>query len=412
MVTTMSIKFNFIILVSFSLFIPSLLANDSLISWSSKELALINSLRLNQLADNVNIPSNRFASNANAISLGEKLFNDTRLSENGKVSCASCHKSSYNFTDKLAMAEGIGKTSRRSMPLLGVGSQRWFFWDGRSDSLWSQALGPIENPLEHGFSRTQLAGVIKANYQQQYEKIFGRLPTFQKGVINITAYPSTTNPAINKAWLSLDPKEQNELTQVFVNSGKAIAAFVHTLKFKQTLFDNYADAIISKAELPTPFNLDMQYGLKLFIGKAKCINCHNGPSFSNGEFHHGGVPDNQQIDFGRASVVTDVKQSEFNCYSKWSDADKKTQCLHLDYLNTDKERTQQAFKTPSLRNVSKRPPYMHAGQFKTIIEVIENYTTQSNSNLLTDEISHSGLTNQEIIQLTKFLDALNQPIDN
>lgn len=394
------------------LFVNLLHASELSISWSPKELGIINGLRLSQQVENIEINSNTFAKNPNAVLLGEKLFNDAQLSQNGKISCATCHMSAYNFTDELAQAKGVSQTSRRSMPLVGVGNQQWFFWDGRSDSLWSQALGPIENPLEHGFSRTQLAGLIKSKYQQPYERIFGVLPTFQKNVVDRIAYPTAENSKVNKAWLSLSKKNQNEVNQIFVNSGKAIAAFIHTLTFQATLFDDYADTLITKNKPPKSFDRDMQYGLKLFIGKAQCVNCHNGPSFSNGEFHHAGVPDSEQVDYGRASVLSTLKQGEFNCYSKWSDADKNNECLHLDYLNTDTDKVQQAFKTPSLRNVAKRPPYMHAGQFKTIKDVIENYTKQSNSSLLTDEISHSALTQQEIMQLTKFLAALSQASNN
>ena len=81
-----------------------------------------------------------------AAALGATLFFDQRLSRNGKVACATCHKIDRQFQDDLPHAAGLGTTNRRTMPLAGVAWSPWFFWDGRRDSLWSQALTPLENP--------------------------------------------------------------------------------------------------------------------------------------------------------------------------------------------------------------------------------------------------------------------------
>src|SRR5690606_15553813 len=94
-------------------------------------------------------PSNRYGDDPRAAALGHQLFFDTRLSANGKVSCATCHDPGRDFQDGLPLAVGVGTNTRRTMPIAGTAYSPWMFWDGRKDSQWSQALGPLESPVEH-----------------------------------------------------------------------------------------------------------------------------------------------------------------------------------------------------------------------------------------------------------------------
>ena len=114
-------------------------------------------------------------------------------------------------------------------------------------------------------------------------------------------------------------------------------------------------------------------GLRLFIGKASCVNCHNGPLLTNNEFHNTGVPARAGLpaDSGRLAGADAVLRDEFNCRSRWSDAASK--CAELEFLVTGDHVLERAFKVPSLRNVAERAPYMHAGQFSTLSEVVDHY---------------------------------------
>src|SRR5674476_801845 len=107
------------------------------------------------------------------------------------------------------------------------------------------------------------------------------------------------------------------------------------------------------------FTPDEAEGLRLFIGKAKCTNCHTGPLFTNSEFHNTEVPTppNMPRDNGRAGGMRKVLSDEFNCLGKYSDAG-LGDCAELRYLNTDTTKYSGAFKTPTLRNVAERAPYM------------------------------------------------------
>jgi hypothetical protein len=122
-------------------------------------------------------PTNHVADNAQAASLGQYLFFDGRFSPNGKISCASCHQAALSFTDGRALAEGIAVGTRNSPTLLNAAFGQWYFLDGRSDSLWSQALQPFENPKEIGGDRRQIVEAVSHDpaLRQAYERVFGPL---------------------------------------------------------------------------------------------------------------------------------------------------------------------------------------------------------------------------------------------
>src|SRR5262249_2967624 len=98
-------------------------------------------------------PTNAVYESEAAARLGQALFFDTRLSANGSVACATCHDPRKSWTDGKPLGSGISGLARHTMTLWNVAYNRWFFWDGRKDSLWSQALGPLEDGREHGTSR-------------------------------------------------------------------------------------------------------------------------------------------------------------------------------------------------------------------------------------------------------------------
>ena len=141
--------------------------------WTQQELVSLRSLAALP-ANAIKDVSNRYLHNADAAALGQALFFDKRFSRNGQIACASCHQADKQFADGLSVAQALGTGSRNTPSLLGVAQQHWFFWDGRKDSLWSQALAPWENPLEHGFTRTEAVKLLAtdAHYASQYQAVF------------------------------------------------------------------------------------------------------------------------------------------------------------------------------------------------------------------------------------------------
>ena len=111
--------------------------------WTDAEKSVLVSMTLASLPVAPTDPSNAVESNPEAVKLGRRLFSDARLSKNGEVSCASCHSPDKQFQDGLPLGKGVGTGARRTMPIAGAAHSPWLFWDGRKDSLWSQALGPL-----------------------------------------------------------------------------------------------------------------------------------------------------------------------------------------------------------------------------------------------------------------------------
>ncbi|MEZ5739739.1 MAG: cytochrome-c peroxidase [Burkholderiaceae bacterium] len=84
--------------------------------------------------------SNRWADSVAAAALGARLFTDPRLSANGSVACASCHRPDLYFQDGREVAQGLARGTRNTPGLLDVAGRRWYGWDGASDSLWAASL--------------------------------------------------------------------------------------------------------------------------------------------------------------------------------------------------------------------------------------------------------------------------------
>jgi cytochrome c peroxidase len=239
-------------------------------------------------------PSNRWAADPRAAALGKALFFDTRFSANGSVACASCHMPNRQLQDDLPVGAGIAKVKRRTMPLAGTGYQEFLFWNGRKDSQWSQALGPLESAAEHGSDRIMAVQLIAANYLDEYELLFGKLPKFGK----LPAHASQLgSPEAIAAWQALDEKQQYAVNLDFTNMGKAIAAFERTIPVPVTRFDAYAAAIARGdwQKSATIFNQAERNGLKVFLNDGDCVRCRDGPQFTGMRFFSLGLPGTDAI---------------------------------------------------------------------------------------------------------------------
>jgi cytochrome c peroxidase len=402
----------FCIIVILFMLLPAFAWSLDLHTWTDNEKAVLKSLWIRSLPPVPADPSNKYSADPAAAAFGKKLFFDNRLSGNLKVSCATCHPSNMNFADNLPLAHGMGTTTRRTMPLVGAAYYTWLFWDGRKDSLWAQALGPIESPVEHGFTRTQCASIIVEHYKKDYETIFGSLPELSKRDLPPSAKPSADEPASLKAWVSIPEEKKEAVNRIYANMGKAIAAFVRTIVPGVSRFDEYVDAVLKNdpSFMMKTLTNDEVKGLRLFIGKARCTNCHSGPLLSNGAFHNIGLPqpENMPSDNGRADAIAKVLADEFNCMSRYSDAN-RSDCAELRFIDTDTYKYIGAFKTPTLRNVAERAPYMHAGQLPTLQKVLEFYRDLK-PDMRSGDLEHGELNDLELQQLEAFLRTLSGPV--
>jgi cytochrome c peroxidase len=333
--------------------------------WTDSELATLASLSIAELGSPPPDPSNRVADDPRAAAFGRRLFSDKRLSRNGTVSCATCHEQERSFQDGRPRGKGLGLTTRRTMTIVGSAYAPWLFWDGRKDSLWAQALAPIQSPDEQGMTPELVRRLVARLYRDDYEELFGPLHR--------------------------DPQ------RVLANVGKALAAFERTLRPRATRVDRY---IAGEREALSEREVE---GLRLFIGEAGCINCHNGPLLTNNDFHNTGVPG--KPDRGRAVGVRLALRDPYNCLGRFSDA-RPAQCEELRFVDATSERLQGAFKPAPLRDVARRAPFMHNGRFKTLREVLEHYRRAPAAPTGHSELEPLELTDEEMDALEAFLRAL------
>lgn len=402
-------RFSSVVLL-FSLYLSSLCASEET-QWNKSELSILRSLSLSSLPPLPVSKSNRFADHSLAQEFGQLLFFDKRLSGDGKSSCASCHQPEKYFTDGLPRITSDTTVGRNTPTIVASGWLRWLYWDGRRDSLWSQALIPFEAADEMASSRLAVTRIIAQdkNYHRLYQSIFGELPVsiLNKNLPEHAGPLGDTNT--RDKWHRLPKHVQQQINRVYSNLGKSIAAYERTLMPKPSRFDHYVDQLFDDSKQDIELSEEEIVGIKLFIDpqKTQCMQCHNGPLLTNGGFHNigSGKFQGESLDFGRMLGLQAVLMDEFNCLGNYSDA-KPDECSAIRFLNRSNHiPLQGAFKTPSLRNVLLTSPYFHDGRFNTLMEVMKFYNQPPTSNG-PHELKELQLQDDQLKQLIAFLKLL------
>lgn len=391
--------------------------------FTQDEIQFLKGFTLAQLPALKSSDTNAVADLPEAAEWGHQLFFDTRLSKFDHISCATCHQPDKYFTDGIPLAVGLATAARNTPTVVGAAYSHWQFWNGRKDSLWSQALGPIEDRKEQGASRVKVARVIAQSYSSVYERLFGALPD----VNDEARFPLEATPLGDEVaqalWKGMAPEDRDHINRIFSNVGKVFEAYQRQLKPAPANFDAFVEALEQgdNKQVLALYSEQEVLGMRLFMGRANCASCHNGPLFTNFEFHNVGIPERDQmaVDLGRYKGVKQLAGDSFNCLSDYSDA-KPEQCLEIRYLKTEGKELVGAFKAPSLRNVALTAPYMHAGQFESLMDVIAHYNKpkppffdpKQQPNRPHFDILPLRLTEEQQLQLKSFLESLTGGIDS
>jgi cytochrome c peroxidase len=422
-------------------------------------MELLRSLSPAELPPPVGDPSNRFADDRRAAALGEKLFfekgfagrlldldNDGAtktlgvIGASGKVACSGCHQETADFMDKrspfLELSLGTGWTHRHTPSLLDIGQAKIVMWGGARSTLYSQVFGPIENPLEMNSSRLFVAQWIHRNYRAEYEALFGA-GTLEP-LADTAAFPPLTAdttgctltervdhpralppdplyvchgmPGDGAEYDSMTRGNQELVTRVVVNMGKAVAAYERLLKCGPGRFDAWVHGETGA------LNESERRGAYLFVGKAKCVNCHSGPYLSDQKFYNVGLEERitragilNDKDRGAAKDLPAAAADPVGIASPYSDGDdgRMPSSVGPEYEG--------AFRTPTLRCVGRRSTFMHSGLLRSLEEVVAFFDrggdapgTYPGSSVL----EPLGLTADEQADLVAFLRALdgNAPV--
>lgn len=359
-------------------------------------------------------PSNRYADDPRVADFGETLFFDERLSPEG-VTCATCHPPEENWG---VGSVDFGAFSRRVPSLLNVGHQRWFGWAGQNDTLWSQIVGPLENPREMKSDRLYLAHAIFDNpdLREAFETHFFEMPPLD----DLERFPMRGRPGgsdddpLQESWLALTEEDRAQIDDVLVAVAKAIAAYERTLLTEKSAFDVFVEQV-EAGETGAALALSPveQQGAKLFFGDAQCHLCHSGPMFSDFEFHNLGLPSQNAVvpDLGRLAGVDRVLRDPFNLLSRHNDDPDEATADKIRFLRTDSSQSGQ-FKTPSLRNAADRGPYMHSGELETLSDVVDFYARLPGVAAVghrEETLVELTLAPEDLDSLIAFLHALSAP---
>ena len=376
-------------------------------------------------------PTNAWADSAPAAELGAKLFFERGLSGSGDLACTQCHDPQQGWADGKPLAEGAALGERNAPSVLNSAYGFWQFWDGRSDSLWAQALGPLENELEMGGSRVGVLRHIAENpaLAGLFVKAFGPLPS----VLSADDLPAHARPApIDPqsplagpteadladpqvaAWQRFSPKDQKELNVAFSRVGKALAAYERRLVTGRAPFDVLAEGLQGGDESKlAAVPIEALHGWRLFVGKAGCVSCHFGTMFSDGRFHNLGLPlaEGEEPEEGRPAGIRHMRVDPMNGRGQFSDDSSWDANKKLLYVASS-EHVIGAFKTPSLRDVARTAPYSHDGRFASLEEVIDFYSELPGEQAIghrEETLKPLRLSDAETQALIAFLHSLTGP---
>ena len=281
--------------------------------------------------------------------LGKLLFFDPRLSGSGQLACISCHDPQLGWGDGRRVAAGHARRAgrRNTMTLLNAAYFDHLFWDGRADGLLDLALQPLQSPMEMNAELGKVVQRLKIThgYPAKFESAFG-------------------SPEVSAERIA-----------------QAIASFVRSLVSSPSRFDRF---VRGDYERMTDQEIE---GLHLFRTRARCMNCHNGPRFSDGQFHHTGLSyyGRRFEDLGRFDV-------------------------------TGEPEDRGKFRTPTLRNVRNTGPWMHNGLFTDFTGILRMYNhgvtfatrPRTGAPELSPLIRPLGLDRDELDALEAFLETIGR----
>jgi cytochrome c peroxidase len=307
----------------------------------------------------MNIPSFN-PMTAEKIELGRHLFYDTRLSTDGKISCASCHDPARGFADNVEISRGVHGLfgNRNAMALINLGHYDNYVWNGRFKTLEEHAPGPIFNKVEMGFGNDDRNNDGYGDPDEDTIILFRNLDGEPK-------YGKMFKAAFDDSVITIE------------RIARALASFERTFVSNTSPFDEFNNG----AKDALSANAIRGYMLFTDTRKTNCIGCHNGPNFTDGLFHDNGIVTNTK-DKGRAELTGNS----------------------LDIGR---------FRTPSLRNAGLTWPYMHDGSISgssptaALEEVIRRYRAGGIARSSKDEkIRPLDLTDQDVADIAAFIQSL------
>ncbi|HEY0480063.1 MAG TPA: cytochrome c peroxidase [Kofleriaceae bacterium] len=340
-------------------------------------------------------PTNRYADNAAAAAFGQRLFFEKSYShaltiadpaigvvgDKGKLACVSCHDVTNYYSDTRSHPNstslGVTWTTRNAPTLVNVAFYQWMSWGGKEDTLWYQGANGCESAVNFGGNRLEYAHMLYRKYRADYNAIFPVPldPALDPAASDAARFPAQGKPKAagtpDGPWEMMLPADRDIINLIMANAGKAIEAYERKLVSRNAPIDRYI------AGDRTALSAAAKRGLRLFIGKAACVDCHSGPAFTDQSFHNTGVPqlgiNLPRTDNGRFDDLSRTLTNTFNTTGKYSD-DLTFGMAKLGGLKVTDD-LKGLFRTGMLRQIQNTSPYMHTGGLMTLEDVVRFYNS-------------------------------------
>ncbi|TAL15796.1 c-type cytochrome [bacterium] len=304
---------------------------------------------------------------AGLVELGRMLYFDRRLSGDGTMNCATCHLPEEGFSDGRDVSAAYPTNShfRNTPTVVNAALRPLLTWDGRAPNVEEQAMGVIKNPFEMNINLDLLEEKLRS------------VPEYREGFRTALGTEVTKKAIV-----------------------RAIGAFERTVLSGPSPFDLYVkgdDSALGEAQ---------KRGLELFFGKAKCIECHDGPNFGANKLESLGLPPNPKVaEDPRRGVSMRYAARTFGETMPFGEEDD----WGLAFVTGD-PRDKGVFLVPSLRQLVRTAPYGHDGRFPDLDSIIDlqdkgGGTMPGKS----EKLKPLGLTAEERADLKSFLESLTGP---
>jgi cytochrome c peroxidase len=375
-------------------------------------------------------PTNKYADDVNVAALGQKLFFEKSYASaltiadpvlgpvgaTGKIACASCHDVNNYYTDTRSHPNstslGVQWTRRNAPTLVNVAYYEWMSWGGKEDSLWYQGANGCESAVNFGGNRLQYAHMLFQKYRTDYNALFPvPLDTaLDPAAPDAARFPPAGKPkaamAADGPWEMMAPADRDIINTIMANIGKAIEAYERQLVSRNAPIDKYIGGEY------TALSPAAKRGLRLFIGKAACVDCHSGPTLTDNKFHNTGVPqlgvNLPLVDNGRFDDLSATLTNAFNGQGKFSDDPNRGAAKLAGMMVTDNLKG--LFRTGMLRQIANTGPYMHTGSLLTLEDVVRFYNwgggNANFSGVKSAAMAPLLLSDEEVADIVAFLRTL------
>lgn len=386
---------------------------------------------LGTIPSEISNPTNKYGDNDAAAELGQRIFFEkgyvTAVQADGPsgsvgeipaVSCATCHDPNSWFSDsrtEYPVSHGVDWTPRNSPSLVNAAFYRHFSHDGRHDSMWMQGANVPESGVDFGSTRLAFVHLIYEKYRDDYNAIFPQpLPdALDPEAPDADRFPASGRPKYSDgedgSWEGMTAEDQHTVNLVMANVGKSLEAYQYRLVSRNAPFERF----VSGEE--GAISDEAKRGLRLFIGKAGCVACHNGSTFTDQDFHNTGVEQKTHelvpdVDEGLFASYATLMENTFNGAGEYSD-DREAGAEKLEALGENNEENRGKFRTKSLPQIAETGPYFHNGSAATLMDVVEHYNRGGApggtfSGVKDSRIAPLDLTEDEKQDLVEFMTTL------